>query len=123
MQVTGVSLVSRPASVQEARDWLTALLERWGTERARHNAALLLSEVVTNAVGHARGGTIQIAVALSERQLRARVRDDSSQRPVRRHPGATGGWGLGLLDELSAQWGVEPHPDGGKTVWFVIDDG
>lgn len=120
--VTRLSLVSRTASAREARDWLTALLEGWGNEGARRDATLLLSEVVTNAVRHARGGTIMVAVTLSQSRLLAQVHDDSSKPPVRRAAGETGGWGLGLLDELSAQWGVDRHADDGKTVWFEIDD-
>ena len=122
MPVTRVSLVARPESAREARDWLRVLLAEWGNQEARYNATLLLSEVVTNAVRHARGGTIMVAVTLSGNQLSAQVHDDSSNPPVRRAAGETGGWGLGLLDELSTQWGVEQHPDG-KTVWFEIDDG
>jgi anti-sigma regulatory factor (Ser/Thr protein kinase) len=119
--VTRLSLVSRPASAREARDWLTALLAVWGNAASRHNATLLLSEVVTNAVRHARGGTILVAVTLSPSHLLAQVHDDSSNLPVRRGAGETGGWGLGLLDELSTQWGVDQHSEDGKTVWFEID--
>jgi hypothetical protein len=120
--VTRLSLVSRPASAREARDWLTALLAGWGNEMARHNATLLLSEVVTNAVRHARGGMILVVVTLSHSHLLAQVHDDSSNPPVRRAAGETGGWGLGLLDELSTQWGVDQNDEDGKTVWFEIDD-
>ena len=120
--VTRLSLVSRPASAREARDWLTALLAGWGNAMTRHNATLLLSEVVTNAVRHARGGTILVAVSLSPTHLLARVHDDSANPPVRRAAGETGGWGLGLLDELSTQWGVDQHCEDGKSVWFEIDD-
>ena len=121
MPVTRLSLVSRPASAREARDWLTALLAVWGNAASRHNATLLLSEVVTNAVRHGRGGTILVAVTLSPSHLLAQVHDDSSNLPVRRGAGETGGWGLGLLDELSTQWGVDQHSGDGKTVWFEID--
>jgi anti-sigma regulatory factor (Ser/Thr protein kinase) len=120
--VTRLSLVSRPASARQAREWLTALLAGWGNEVARHNATLLLSEVVTNAVRHARGGTILVVMTLSPSHLLAQVHDDSSSPPVRRAAGETGGWGLGLLDELSTQWGVDQHSDDGKTVWFEIAD-
>ena len=123
MTVTRPALVSQHASVREARDWLAALLRGWGDETARHNATLLLSEVVTNAVRHAHGGTIVVAVTLSDSHLLAQVHDDSSNPPARRAAGETGGWGLGLLDELSTQWGVDQQSDDGKIVWFEIDDG
>jgi two-component sensor histidine kinase len=83
---------------------------------------LLLSEVVTNAIRHARGGTILVVVTLSQGHLLAQVQDDSSNPPVRRAAGESGGRGLELLDQLSTQWGVDPHSDDGKTVWFEIND-
>ena len=122
MPVTRISLLSRPESAQEARHWLTALLKGWGNEEARHNATLLLSELVTNAVRHARGGMILVAVTLSRSHLLAQVHDDSSNTPVRRAAGEAGGWGLGLLDDLSTQWGVDQNAQDGKIVWFEIDD-
>lgn len=122
MPVTRLSLVPRPTSAREARDWLTGLLDGWGDDVARHEASLLLSEVVTNAVRHARGGTILVAVTLSPSLLLAQVHDDSSNPPIRRAADETGGWGIGLLDALSKQWGVEQDMDGGKTVWFELED-
>jgi serine/threonine-protein kinase RsbW len=120
--VTRLSLVSRPASARQARDWLTALVGPWGTEAARDNATLLLSEVVTNAVRHAPGRTILVAVTLTRSRLLAQIHDDSSIPPRQRPAGETGGLGLRLLDELSRRWGVDQHPEDGKTVWFEIDD-
>ena len=61
------------------------------------------------------------AVTLSGSRLLAQVHDDSPRPPVPRAADETGGWGIGLLDELSTQWGVDQHSDG-KTVWFEIDD-
>ena len=120
--MTQLSLVSRPASPREARDWLTALLRGWVNDAARHSATLLLSEVVTNAVRHAPGGTIMVDVTMSHRHLRVEVHDESASLPVRRAAGETGGWGLGLLDALATQWGVDQHSDDGKTIWFEMDD-
>jgi anti-sigma regulatory factor (Ser/Thr protein kinase) len=120
--VTRLSLVSRPESVGVAREWLTGLLDGWGTDAARQNAELLVSEVVTNAVRHAAGGMILLAVTVSPDHLVVRVHDESSHLPVRRAPGETGGWGLGLLDELSKRWGVEAHARDGKSVWFEVGE-
>ena len=122
MPVTRISLASRPTSAREARDRLTAFLGSWGNEAARENATLLLSEVVTNAVRHARGGTILITLALSRGQIVAQVHDESASLPVRRSAGEGGGWGLELIDQLSNRWGVDQHPGGGKTVWFEVDN-
>jgi hypothetical protein len=32
-----------------------------------------------------------------------------------------GGWGLTLIDALSAGWGTDVYDARGKTVWFEID--
>lgn len=120
--VTRNSLASRPTSVREARDRLTAFLGSWGNQVARDNATLLLSEVTTNAVRHARGGTIQITLTLAQGQLVAQVHDESANLPVRRAAGEGGGWGLELIDMLSNRSGVDQHPGDGKTVWFEIDE-
>ena len=120
MSVARVTLVSRPASVRAARAWLAPLLVGWQDEATRHDALLLMSEVVTNSVRHARGGRISIVVTMSAKRLLAQVKDDSPDVPLRRDAGPAGGWGLGLLDDLSERWGVDQHPDDGKTVWFEI---
>ena len=89
----------------------------------RDNATLLLSEVIANAVRHARGGTILITLTLSQSRFVAQVQDESASLPVRRGTaGEGGGWGLDLIDELSNRWGVDQHPGDGKTVWFEIDN-
>lgn len=35
-------------------------------------------------------------------------------------PSSEGGRGLGLVETLSARWGIDAGPDG-KTVWFHLD--
>jgi len=94
-------------------------------EHAGHvveDAVLLVSEVVTNSVIH---GAPPIVVAVdcdSTDGLQVRVRDGSRNLPKPRAAGMTdeGGRGLGLLDRLSDDWGVETEPGDGKQVWFVL---
>lgn len=122
VSVSRIALASGLTSVREARDWLTALLVSWRNQEARDDASLLLSEVATNAVRHARGATILITVTLTKDHLLAQVRDESAIPPVRRGAGEAGGWGLQLVDLLSSQWGVDQHPGDGKTIWFEMAD-
>jgi two-component sensor histidine kinase len=119
--VARISLASRSTSAREARDLLTNFLGTWGSEVARDIATLLLSEVVTNAVRHARGGAILMTLTLSPGQFLAQVHDESAQLPVKRDVGEAGGWGLELIDRLANRWGVDQHPGDGKTVWFEVD--
>jgi anti-sigma regulatory factor (Ser/Thr protein kinase) len=82
---------------------------------------LLVSEVVTNAVLHARGG---IRLVVEDRDAVARVEVfDSSPLPPRMHHfrlASATGRGLRLLDQLSQTWGVERVSDDGKVVWFEV---
>jgi anti-sigma regulatory factor (Ser/Thr protein kinase) len=82
---------------------------------------LLVSELVTNAVLHARSD-VEVRLSTSDRGLRVDVADSSNRRPVMRtrDESAMTGRGLGLVAELSTEWGVDEIVDGGKSVWFVV---
>lgn len=82
-------------------------------------AALLVSELVTNGVRHARTRLL-LRVRPGE-PLRVEVRDDLPVPPIRAVPGAEDGSGRGLqiLEALATRWGVEVDEDG-KTVWFEL---
>jgi len=86
------------------------------------DAVLLVSEVVTNSVVHG-GPPIVVAVDCeSTTGLRVRVRDGNRDLPKPRDAGVweEGGRGLGLVERLSDDWGVDPEPGDGKQVWFVL---
>jgi anti-sigma regulatory factor (Ser/Thr protein kinase) len=83
-------------------------------------AVLLTSELVTNAVVHARSA-VTVAVAISAATVQVAVTDDGEGVPVL-DPAtdvAERGRGLGLVRELSASWGVASLATG-KTVWFTL---
>ena len=83
---------------------------------------LLVSEVVTNAVLHARSDVI-LTVSDHGETARVEVRD-SSPMPPRLHRFAVEsatGRGLRLLDQLALRWGADQVAEGlGKTVWFEV---
>jgi anti-sigma regulatory factor (Ser/Thr protein kinase) len=92
-------------------------------EEESETVRLLLTELVTNSVRHARagnGGPIEVHV----RELPAGVRvevDDRGQGfdPRPRTPGIGGGFGLLLVDRLADRWGVADERPG--RVWFELD--
>ena len=82
--------------------------------------ALLTSELVTNAVLHARTSA-NVLVERRDGCIRVGVRDKSATPPVMRaapHESATGR-GLAFVDALSDRWGYDAVV-GGKVVWFEM---
>jgi anti-sigma regulatory factor (Ser/Thr protein kinase) len=83
-------------------------------------ASLVVSELVTNAVLHARTAIGVVIELLDDGGVRLEVSDDSTAPPQRRLYSADSGTGRGLVlvDALTAGWGVDPRQGtDGKTVW------
>ena len=107
----------------QARAQLTELLTGRVYEDDMLDAAVLTSELVTNAVRHGGGGseddTIIVHVAIAADVLRVEVCDGGPgfARPDVLRPRAQGGGnGLILVERLSSSWGVAG--DDGTCVWF-----
>lgn len=92
----------------------------WGCRDSIPDAELLVSELVTNAVLHARSAT-QVTIERSGSTVRVSVHDASTARPRLRDSGpeAVTGRGLLLVDRIANRWGVDPE-DAGKWVWFEV---
>jgi PAS domain S-box-containing protein len=110
-----------PGSAREARAFVSGALEEAGQPDFEDSATLLVSELVTNAILHART-SIEVAVAVTEATVYVGVSDTSGQLPARRDYGtrATTGRGLALVDLIAARHGTETHDEGSKTVWFEL---
>jgi anti-sigma regulatory factor (Ser/Thr protein kinase) len=118
-----LSLPAEPASASRARRFLRGLLTDWGVGSFEEPAALLTSELVTNAVLHARSA-VEVTVRLDDGQLWVGVADQDTGAPVRRRYGPEAGTGRGLLlvERIASSWGTELSADG-KVVWFCLDTG
>ena len=81
--------------------------------------ALMVSEVVGNAVEHG-DGSVTVEVMSTGSRIRVEITDGGAGVPeLRSAPtDAPSGRGLGIVDALSSSWGWEGRPDGGKAVWF-----
>jgi anti-sigma regulatory factor (Ser/Thr protein kinase) len=93
-----------------------------------NDAELLLSELVGNAVRHARplpGGVVRVAWEIASREVvLLRVTDGGSPNGHRPQasvagPDAVSGRGLAIVAAVAARWGVEPAR-GGQSVWAVL---
>ena len=83
-------------------------------------AGLLVSELVTNAIVHARTD-VTLRVTIRRGVLRIEVADGSPVVPTPRRTSALAGTGRGLqlVDRLANRWGVQKSR-GGKTIWFEL---
>jgi hypothetical protein len=104
-----------------ARRMVVATLQQAGCAEALvHDAALVLSELATNAVLHA-GSPFSVSICWKDPILRIAVRDASPlenlmpEQCLIPQPGH----GLGLIDVLCACWGAESADDG-KVVWTEL---
>lgn len=79
---------------------------------------LLTSELVTNAVIHART-PIEVGITVTDRSVIVTVHDeDLGGQPARE--GREGGWGLGLVRQLADDYDMERYAGDGKTAWFRV---
>ncbi len=109
------------SSIRQARELVRVSCAGAGLRpRTSDTAVLLTSEVVTNALVHARSAP-RLEVAVGPGSVLVEVGDDdrSRPRPVDIAPGAVSGHGLRLVDQLAADWGVRPDCSG-KVVWFSL---
>jgi anti-sigma regulatory factor (Ser/Thr protein kinase) len=85
------------------------------------DAALVLSELVGNAVRHATGPSLQVRLCRSGQVVRIAVSDGSSTPPRPREAADDdeSGRGMHIVAALSRGWGWEPRPDG-KVVWADV---
>lgn len=89
-------------------------------EETAESLELMTSELVTNAVLHART-PLQVEVLLASRSVVVGVHDLDLVTPLQNpYADREGGWGLSLVDVLAQSWAVARHPGGGKTVWFRL---
>jgi anti-sigma regulatory factor (Ser/Thr protein kinase) len=109
-------------SASVARWLVSDLLKTLVDEDTRDTAALLTTELVSNAIRHTRDELV-VSVRVAGGRLRVGVADSSHRRPQLVQVGRrdTSGRGLHLVDAMADRWGVDPDERGlGKTVWFEL---
>jgi len=109
-------LPSDPSVVARARALTERRLDAWHLEEMAFTTALIVSELVTNAIRYGRP-PIRLRL-IRERSLICEVTDASSTSPHLRHAATTdeGGRGLFMIAQLADTWGTRYTPTG-KTIW------
>ncbi|SFB90093.1 SpoIIE family protein phosphatase [Streptomyces aidingensis] len=113
------SFPARNVAAYRARSLVRHTLRDWGLEQLTEPAVLVVSELVTNAVRHARG-PVGVRLVRGTRLL-VEVSDSLPDPPRARDaaPDDEGGRGLALVARTAQRWGTrrEPH---GKTIWLEL---
>lgn len=121
-EVILAATVNAPA---EARRSLQGAIPPPELDGRGHDAQLVLSEVVSNAVRHGRlqaSDTLLVVIDADEEHLRVQVEQPSPAKPVEvvAHPlperAGEGGYGLHIVERIADIWGHEEGPPG--RVWF-----
>lgn len=118
------NLVLRPdvTSPADARLFVTHWARTWGYRSLIPAAALLTSELATNAVVHA-AEDFEVEVANTGHGIHVVVTDPSvaPAAMVEAPDVAEHGRGLRVVDAVASSWGVDRIDGAGKSVWFELD--
>ena len=128
---TGTSApVVRADQVRGARDFTVGTLRRWGVDERCDDVAVVVSELLTNALRHAlpavaqagAGWPVQLGLLQRGRCVTCAVADPSRVTPVPGEPGylTETGRGLHIIAALSDRWGFITSGDGGKVIWALF---
>jgi serine/threonine-protein kinase RsbW len=115
--------VAAPAT---ARELIARAFADVTREETLRDLLLLATELVTNAVRHAKvdeDGTIDLSAVARDGVVRVSVTDPGcADRPRMQELSVDepGGMGLFLVDQISARWAVEGGDTGPMRVWFEL---
>ncbi len=114
------TLRPEPQQVAAGRRFTRDTLTVWQHTELADTACLLVSEILTNAVHHARQ-VIGVRLHHTVREIIAEITDDNTQLPQRTLPAPIdeSGRGLTLVEALADTWGARLSSTG-KTVWFTL---
>jgi len=116
--------------IRAARDFTVVTLQRWGVAERREDVAVVVSELLTNALLHAlpaasharTGWPVRLGLLQPGRGVMCAVADPSRVEPVLQQPEHLGetGRGLHVIAALSDQWGCTVPTDMGKVIWAMF---
>ncbi|UED85407.1 ATP-binding protein [Streptomyces profundus] len=107
------------ASTAAARRIVREALAAWLVESLADDGALLVTELVSNAVRHTGSRSLRVTVTrLDPTSVRISVVDKSPDLPIRvsANDDSVRGRGLALIEAITTRWGADPLR-WGKRVW------
>jgi len=127
------SLGAQPRPVRAARDFTAATLRRWGATERAEDVAVVVSELVTNALRYGLPGSDPARPASRMRFglvqpgpcVVCAVADPSRAAPAVQETDvlAETGRGLHVVGALADAWGYTTPGDTGKAVWAMFSSG
>jgi len=124
------ALGADPGSVRAARDFTVAILHRWGMAERSQDIAIVVSELMTNALRHAVPGPgdtgprrpIRLGLLQPGPCVLCAVADPGKAAPAPKRPGSRDetGRGLQLIRALTDRWGYTTPSETGKVVWALF---
>lgn len=117
-----IELSFDPRAARTARGFLGEQLCTAHHARVEDEAELLVSELIGNGLRHGLPPFVLTVECDGRAGLRVSVCDRDPTPPVPRGTGPEdeSGRGMGLVDLISDEWGVETSSQG-KSVWFCLD--
>lgn len=118
-----MELQALPSRIGQVRRIVSAQLRYWHLDPLIERAALGVTELLSNVHRHAEPDklcTVEMELLLG--RLTVSVHDNDPRLPVAQdaEPFATCGRGLAMVAAVSESWGVRPHGESGKVVWFTL---
>jgi anti-sigma regulatory factor (Ser/Thr protein kinase) len=122
-------------SVGTARDFCLSTMRRWGVRDRGDDVAVVVSELLTNALRHAvpqaQAGPgaaarsrwpVRLGLVQPGHFVLCAVADPSPRLPEPKEPDylAESGRGLHVIDALSDRWGCTAPTEAGKVVWALF---
>ncbi|GGP16668.1 ATP-binding protein [Nonomuraea glycinis] len=116
------SLPADPETVGRARRLVRDTLAGWGMSALADDVVMVVSEVVTNAIVHAKS-PMTLSLHRLGPSVRGQVTDDSTAWPTPLPAGLDEehGRGLAIVAAYADRWGVTSE-SAGKAVWFVCGE-
>lgn len=109
-----------PRLVSSARRFVRERLPEQLQDDVVESTLLMTSELVTNAVIHARTA-IEVGITVSRENVLVTVHDLDLARPGQQpYSDRDGGRGLDLVRALADETSVSRHEADGKTAWFRV---
>jgi anti-sigma regulatory factor (Ser/Thr protein kinase) len=118
-----VELQALPSRIGQVRRIVSAQLRYWHLDPLIDQAALGVTELLTNVHRHAQPDKMCVVeIELLLDRLTVSVHDHDPHLPTVRDADSldTCGRGLAMIAAVSESWGVRPEGPAGKVVWFTL---